>query len=489
MSAYTHAKEVFCALVEGERMETHLSGGALLALSGGKDSVLLLSLMKAYAEAHGIPLAALHLHHGIRGEEADRDAAFCTSLCSGYGIPLTVVYRDIPALARERGEGVEETARHERYAVLAAHARALGFAAILTAHTATDLAETVLFNLLRGGGTRALCGIPPVRTEGEGLTLLRPLLSLTQEEVFAALSDAGIPYVTDSTNADGAYSRNYLRAEILPRLRRLTPVPERAFLRMTENVREDAALLDALAEEVYERLYDGESLDADGLLALPAALRFRVFRRFHAQAFPEAPVPERTHVNALLARMRERGDFSFSLPGGISLLRKGGRLSSSPDTPFLHPDTPLSLGCNRLADGSLLWVLDESTTPPPANVYTLSTQRVLTSAKIDGELFVRSRKEGDAYRFGGMTHKLKKMLCDSKLPTHLRDRVPVVCDARGILWVPPFGGRDDGERVLHPLALVYLAAEKLTPAITALLAEEHVNDTPPCSFTERDQNL
>lgn len=487
MSAYTYAETALRALIEREQMETHLARGALLALSGGKDSVLLLSLFRAYAEAEGIPFAALHLHHGIRGAEADRDADFCRTLCADLGVPLTLVHRDVPALADASGEGLEAAARRVRYAVLTEQARKAGFSAILTAHTATDHAETVLFQLLRGGGTRALCGIPPVRTAGEGLMLLRPLLSLTQEEVLAALAERGLPYVTDSTNADDAFSRNYLRGEILPRLSRLTPAPERAFLRMTENVREDAALLDGLAEEAYQELCDGESLDAEGFLALPAALRFRVFRRFHAQAYPDAPVPERTHLDALTARLKRAGDFSFSLPGGVSLLRRDGRLSSSPDTPFAHPDTSLSLGCNRLADGSLLWVLDESTTPPPAIVYTLSTQRVLTSAKIDGGLFVRSRKEGDAYRFGGMTHKVKKMLCDSKLPRHLRDRVPVVCDARGILWVPPFGGRDDGVPATHPLTLVYLTTEHLTPAITDLLSEEIVNDIPPCSRTEREQ--
>jgi tRNA(Ile)-lysidine synthetase-like protein len=124
------------------------------------------------------------------------------------------------------------------------------------------------------------------------------------------------------------------------------------------------------------------------------------------------------------------------------------------------------MGCNRLSDGSLLWVLDESTTPPPANVYTLSTQKVLSFATIEGELYVRSRSEGDAYRYGGITHKLKKVLNDKKIPRAMRSRLPVLCDDRGILWVPHLEGRDDGTRAHRPLTVLYLAGDQCPDAPT-----------------------
>ena len=127
------------------------------------------------------------------------------------------------------------------------------------------------------------------------------------------------------------------------------------------------------------------------------------------------------------------------------------------------------MGCNLLADGGCLWLLDESSKPLPAIVYTLSTQRPLASATIEGELYVRSRKEGDAYRYGDATHKLKKLFSDRKIPTALRGAVPVLCDARGILWVPPFGVRDDGGERPRDLTLVYLAAKDIDADITDLL--------------------
>ena len=441
-------------MIARENMAPALSGGALLALSGGKDSVLLLSLFAAYAKENGIPFSAMHLHHGIRGEEADRDAEFCRALCERLGVPFLLARADIPALSEACGEGIEETARRERYRLLVLTAKAHGYTAILTAHTASDNAETVLFQILRGGGARALCGIPPKRREGEGLTVLRPLLALSTDEVLAAVTEAALPYVTDSTNADTAYTRNYLRREVLPLLARVTPSPERAFTRMTENVREDAALLDDLARERFGTLYVNGALCADGFFALPDALRFRVLRLLYERVMPEAPLPTRTHVRAVCG-LAEKKNGSVSMPGGLSLVRSGNSLRFGEEAPFAHPHTPIQMGCNPLADGSYLWLLDESSKPPPAIVYTLSTQRPLAFATIEGELYVRSRKEGDAYRYGGVTHKLKKLLSDGKIPPSRRDAVPVLCDARGILWVPPFGVRDDGGEKPRGLTLLY----------------------------------
>lgn len=470
MSAYEYARAKFLALMAQEGMPPYLSHGALLGLSGGKDSVLLLLLFSEYAREKEIPFAAMHLHHGIRGAEADRDADFCQALCERLSVQLVLLHADIPHAAEQSGEGLEMTARRERYRLLEQTAREKGYTAILTAHTATDLAETVLFQMLRGGGTRALCGIPPVRAQGSGLFVLRPLLSLSSEEVLSALEARGASYVTDSTNQDVGYTRNYLREAVFPLLKNIMPSPERAILRMTENVREDAAFLDDLAQVRFDELFCDDSLDADGFYALPAALRFRVIRLFYAKCMEGAPLPEQTHVHALTELLSHTEDFSLSMPGDISLSRFGSRLTFGKNIPFSHPHTPIRKGCNRLADGSYLWLLDESSTPLPEIVYTLSTQRDLSSATIEGELYVRSRLEGDAYRFGGMTHKLKKMFSDRKIPSHLRSHVPVLCDGRGILWVPPFGVREDGARGGH-LTAVFLSKEKMTCDVADLLCD------------------
>lgn len=451
MSAYTHAENAFLAALTGEEMLPHLSDGALLALSGGKDSVLLFTLFSAYAKEKNIPFSAFHLHHGIRGEEADRDADFCRMLCASAGAPLVVEYADIPALAASAGEGLEETARRERYARMARCMQSHGYKALLTAHTASDVAETVLLHLCRGGGGNALCGIPPTRPLSDGMTVLRPLLSLRSEDVLAALAERDISYVSDSTNRDISLHRNYVRQEILPRLRALVPTPEEAILRMCENLRPDMAYLDALAQQAYGNLLNEDNtLCASRFYALPAPIRYRVLSRFYEVSCPAAPRLCRVHTDAILARMARTGDFALSLPAGGLLRRIGDGLSITAngtcDEGFDYGEFPVVMGENRLPDGGIFWLSVEKNIPIPQNLHTLIIQRSLTSATIEGELYVRSRREGDAYRYGGHTHKIKKLFSDRKIPKARRAHIPLLCDGRGILWVPGFGVREDGEK-------------------------------------------
>lgn len=462
MSAYCLAEGVFRKTLEEKGMLSHLTKGAVVALSGGKDSVLLLSLFAAYAKEHEIPVFALHVHHGIRGAEADGDAEFCRALCERLSVPFFTAYTDVPKIAKERHEGIEETARKERYRLLVAEAKKRGCFAVLTAHSATDQTETVLLHLLRGGGGQGLCGMPFVRPLDDGIHLLRPLLTLTAEEITRALEDGGLSCVYDRTNEDTALRRNYLRKEILPRLSCVTPSPERSVLRMTENLKEDMALLDAMAEDAFLRVRRDGGLYVKELSQLPYAIGYRVFCLFYKEQRPNAPRPERVHVCALFAKLREGGDFSLSFPGGITLCAAGDVLrASDAEKKFVHPVTPVAPGCNLLADGSYLWLLAEDSVKPPAIVYTLATRRILTFATIEGELYVRSREDGDSYVYGGMTHKLKKLFSDKKIPKHLRSRVPVLCDDRGIVWVPAFGERNDGAKCAHPLEALYLAKENI----------------------------
>ncbi len=190
-----------------------LPAGAPLgvALSGGADSVALLLLTPP-------PVAAVHVHHGIRGAEADRDAEFCRALCARLKIPFTVLYADVPARAGETGESLETAARAERYRLLVEFAVANGMAGVLTAHHADDQLETLLQHLLRGSGLRGMCGIPAVRREGE-LLLVRPMLETPKEEILAYLTARGETYVTDSTNATGCGWMS------CPRSKRLPPAP------------------------------------------------------------------------------------------------------------------------------------------------------------------------------------------------------------------------------------------------------------------------
>ncbi|MBO7170881.1 MAG: tRNA lysidine(34) synthetase TilS, partial [Clostridia bacterium] len=334
---------------------------------------------------------------------------------------------------------------------------------VLTAHNATDNLETVLLHLVRGGGGNAMCGIPPLRhlaADGCDLLLARPLLCLTAEEILSAVKEAEIPYVTDSTNGDTAYRRNLLRKEVLPYLRDCNAAAERNALRLTENMREDMLYLDRMAEEAFENARSLSGLSASALSTMARPISYRVIRRLHGDGFPASPLPERVHIDALLARLDEEGDFSLSFPGDLRAVREGDTLFFCEKNVFALAPQALKAGENVLSDGGRLYVMEKDSTPLPQNVYTLSIQATTASATIEDGLWVRSKEDGDAYRTRGMRRRLKKLFSDAGIPPRLRPHFPVITDSEGILCALPFGVRDD--RKGEDLRIFYAPPQALT---------------------------
>lgn len=427
--------------LEDEGMLPLLSKGVLVAFSGGADSMLLLLFLAAFCREKEFPCAAMHMHHGIRGEEADRDAAFCEGVCTALDIPFYLERADIPAIARQSGEGLEAAARRVRYAALERVADTHGFFAIATAHNATDQAETVLFHMARGTALCGLLGIPAVRGR-----IIRPLLSLSGDNIRRILNEAGVAYVTDSTNAEEKYSRNFIRNQLMPGFLHLNPSFLGAVGRMTEALAADGDLLNREASAAFDHAFDGQGLSRRALSALHPAVFSRTVLLLHERQCPKSPKPEKKHLDSLYARLNREGNFSLAFPGGQAAVADRHRVyfSNQKLENFDFGSVPLQLGKNLLKNGWNLLLVPKNTLNICTNVYKMLIQRNLSSAKIIGTLTVRSRRDGDAYFYGGMTHKLKKLFSDAGIPKEQRASMPVVCDEVGIVWVPGFGVRDDG---------------------------------------------
>jgi tRNA(Ile)-lysidine synthase len=224
----------------------------VVGVSGGADSIALLHGLRALGRDHDHPLRlhVAHLHHGIRGADADADAAFVESLAADLGLPCIRDHVDIPKLhAREPGSR-EELARRERYRFFERAAARCGADHIAVGHHADDQAETVLHRIVRGTGLRGLAGMAPVRTlRGvEGCRLVRPLLCVTRKEILAYLESGGMAYRTDATNADRDLTRNRIRGELLPELARdYNPRVRAALVRLAEQAGGAYAFIDATA--------------------------------------------------------------------------------------------------------------------------------------------------------------------------------------------------------------------------------------------------
>ena len=212
-----------------------------VAVSGGADSVALLLALAQARAAQGLVLSAVHVHHGLRGAEADGDEQFVRDLTARLDVPLRVERGDVAALAAERGQGIEEAARALRYRVFGDLLGAREVDAVATAHTLDDQAETVLMKLLRGAWTEGLGGIAPVVECAGGGRIVRPLLQVTRDQVLAFLRAAKQPWREDSTNAERVYTRNRVRHDLLPALRAFNPQVSVQLAQMAALARDEEA--------------------------------------------------------------------------------------------------------------------------------------------------------------------------------------------------------------------------------------------------------
>ncbi|HKI38468.1 MAG TPA: tRNA lysidine(34) synthetase TilS [Gemmataceae bacterium] len=265
--------------VEQSLRRLGVSGGLVVAVSGGPDSV---ALLRAAREVRGAGLLiAAHLNHQLRGPESDADEAFVRDLCAGLSLDCRYERLDVRGVAGAEGANLEGTARRLRYDWLARVAGEAGAGWVATGHTANDQAETVLHRLLRGAGLKGLRGIAARRGLAAGVAVVRPLLKATRAEVMAYLNEVGQPYRQDRTNLDPRFTRNRIRHQLLPRL-------------AAEYNPKIVAALTHLAEQAEEG-YAAEEEQARALLAaaeLPPAGTLLVFDRARLAAAPRTRVRE-----------------------------------------------------------------------------------------------------------------------------------------------------------------------------------------------------
>ncbi len=443
----------------------------LVALSGGADSRLLLELtVRALLECGlredvGKRVMAAHLHHGIRGGEADRDEAFCRALCLQLGVPLVVEHADIPALAAESGESIETAARRARYGFFRQIMTEEAIPTLLTAHHADDNLETVLDRLLRGSGTKGMGGIPPTRllgrtADGVDLTVARPLLDWTKQDILDTCAHMGLDYVTDSTNEETEYTRNRLRHTVIPVLEDLAGrgIPQRAAARLSRTAREDEECLMALAEDLVDShtAPDG-GLYLDGLRGRYPAISKRMMAILYGRATAEVDPRDgsgtltATHLDALRELIeKEVPESSVTLPRGMEARIRGERLYIRPaetdGVSIPGEPIPLPVGITPFGEDVAVCVESSPTLLSPAEGEGVWASAVFP-ADLTLPLMARRRKEGDTILSHGMHKKLKKLLCDKHIPLHLRDRIPLICIPAGgpdgtPLWYPAAAFRD-----------------------------------------------
>jgi tRNA(Ile)-lysidine synthase len=282
----------------------------LVAVSGGPDSVAMLSILHAMASKWGLVLTVVHCNYGLRGAESDGDARFVSSLCRQLAIPCLI--RPLTVTAREPGSSssLQARAREVRYRLFRELARDLGAERVAIGHTADDQAETVLLRMLRGTGLCGLAAMPHIRNH----LFIRPLLEFTRQDILSYLKFVGLSYRIDSSNAKTIYLRNRVRQELIPVLRSLAPNVVSMLTRQADILRDDDRVLEALtarrlARAIRSRDSTTVILDRAALAAEPVALQRRMLRQA---------------VQALSPTGTPRSDQLRSLLKSLSAMRSGG---------------------------------------------------------------------------------------------------------------------------------------------------------------------
>ena len=398
---------------------TALPRGAvvLVACSGGADSV---ALAAAVAGSPDLRAALGHVDHGLRPESAG-EADQVRALARALGVPCFVERVEglrIPAL------GLEAAAREARYAALARLAALAGASVVATAHTRRDQAETLLLRLARGAGPGALGGVREQRPLAPGLTLVRPLLSVSRQATEALCARRGLAFTTDPHNLDPARARARLRTA-WPVLEGLNPRLEEALAGTAALLADEDRLVADLAGAALRTLSTEGGLDARALAALHPALQ----RRCLLGAATAAGLrPERRHLEALrLALLAPR--FALSVPGGIARLQ-GGRLRFEPPTRagVAQQTSGVAVG----GPGSYAWRRRSL-----AVVQGVAEGIVVDVARAPFPWTLRGHRPGDRFRpGGGRTRKIADLWIDARVPRERRGDLAVLQDAAGIVfWV------------------------------------------------------
>ncbi len=406
-----------------------LAGGrAVLAVSGGADSIATAALLCDAGVIDPCRSVAGHFDHRLRGEAAAvEDRIAVEALCARYGLPLEIGAWDEP----RRGEAA---ARHARYRFLSDVARWHSIRVIVTGHTSDDQVETVIMNAMRGAGLHGLRGMQPQRQLVDDLLLARPLLCVTREETRAYCAARGLRYQDDASNEDRAYLRNRVRLDLLPRIEAAVPGARGVILRLADEARANVAAIASVTETMLDvavlETHGGyTALSRERLNAVPPALAPYVWRLAVTRLLGDARDFSERHYDVLARSVRSATGSVFELPRGL-------RLTVDADAVVLSRGAIVAV---PVPDGATRELPFEGVLGGwRINVARADDAAGGASVVLPVGAIVRGRRPGDRIQLRGMRghKKLQDYYVDKKIPRRERDAAPVIACGADVLWTP-----------------------------------------------------
>jgi tRNA(Ile)-lysidine synthase len=449
--------EDYSMLVRGDHV--------LVAVSGGPDSVALLRILVLLASEYELSLTTAHLNHGLRGAQAEKEETFVRQLCEGMRIPCICKRIDVRNL--KKGMSLEEISREVRYRFLYDEAQACGAGIIATGHHRDDQAETVLLNLIRGSGPEGLRGIAPVRAQ----RIIRPLLRIGRDKILDFLSQEGLPYMVDESNADRRFLRNRIRNGLIPELKACyNPRIVSGLCHTAEIMRRQDDYLLTVVRQILDQWGVGVIPGSDtvrvpisSLMNLHEALQGRIVKYLLEGAAESGNGIGYRHIQAVLALCRQghrRDRLSLDLPGRICVERDGGKLCVK-----RTESRPVEKGRRDIISKSIAYSYPVGI---PSAIHLREVGRMISfrfivkpcreemvsqprAAFMDFDricppLTLRNMQPGDRIEPLGMVgqKKIKDYFIDQKTPYQTRRMIPLLVDNRSVIWI---AGERISERV------------------------------------------
>ena len=449
-----------------------LTGGAswVIGLSGGPDSTLLLHTLAGLSERNNLHwrLHAAHLHHGLRGAEADEDAAFAARIAEDLHVPFHVERANVPAAVARGGGSTEEVARSHRYDFLERIALTAGSELVAVAHHADDNAETVVHRICRGTGLRGLVGIHDVRPlrPDSHIRLVRPFLQQRRATIEELCATRGLTPREDSTNRSPEFTRGRIRRTVMPLLvEQLNPNVVEALLRLSEHARWLGTYLDDAAARTFEALVISQegrrvALNVHALVGKQHIIQAEVVRRAIALAAGGEQDLSFGNIETVLRLAEDPASGKeVHVAGPVVVRKQYERLEFRPledEEPAVTLETDFVACPGRTALPQIGFELvAEVHAVDAAQIEALqqNTNRLeewLDFERIRPPLLIRCRHEGDRFRpLGNPGAKtIGDFFGEQKIDPQMRARIGILCDQGGVLWVMPW--RIDERAKLRP---------------------------------------
>lgn len=417
----------------------------IVGLSGGADSVCLLRLLAECKEQLKVHIVCVHVHHGIRGKDADDDERFVRKLCEKRDVELYVYKKNIPEICRKTHESEEECGRRIRYEIFSDLSGKLGNAKIAVAHHMNDQAETIIFRMLRGTGIKGIAGM-----QCRNGNIIRPLLTVCRKEIIDYLSDIEQDFREDYTNNDTSYSRNYIRKELISGMERINKGAVEHIVSLGSEAADVQEYMEAQAENILNKAIESRSdsdirVNVEEIVNEVPIMRTYVIRQLLRMKGISLKDVSREHIDDIDALLFGHHFRSVDLPRKVTVVREGRYLfvedrnieSDFDKNRIFESLSQLSEEyysiCTNAGTVKCRLLNDFDIGHIPDTTYT----KWFDYDKISNGLCIRNRKEGDYLIVNeqGNSKKLKDYMINEKIPKSKRDEIPILANGNKVVWV------------------------------------------------------